>query len=44
MMIDYMGPSLIPRFTVSSGVWLFANHPAQWDTVVNHLTCSACCR
>jgi cytochrome P450 len=32
MMIDYMGPSLDTTiFAISSGVWLFANHPDQWD-------------
>jgi cytochrome P450 len=32
MMIDYMGPSLDTTiFGISSGVWLFANHPDQWD-------------
>jgi cytochrome P450 len=34
MMIDYMGPSLDTTiFGISSGVWLFANHPDQWDLV-----------
>ena len=34
MMIDYMGPSLDTTvFAISSGVWLFANHPDQWDLV-----------
>lgn len=34
MMIDYMGPSLDTTiFAISSGVWLFANHPEQWDLV-----------
>jgi cytochrome P450 len=32
MMIDYMGPSLDTTiFAISSGVWLFANYPDQWD-------------
>ena len=32
MMIDYMGPSLDTTiFAIASGVWLFANHPDQWD-------------
>ena len=32
MMIDYMGPSLDTTiFGIASGVWLFANHPDQWD-------------
>jgi cytochrome P450 len=36
MMIDYMGPSLDTTiFGISSGVWLFANHPDQWDLVRN---------
>ena len=34
MMIDYMGPSLDTTiFGISSGVWLFAKHPDQWDLV-----------
>jgi cytochrome P450 len=34
LMIDYMGPSLDTTiFGISSGVWLFANHPDQWDLV-----------
>jgi cytochrome P450 len=34
MMIDYMGPSLDTTiFAIASGVWLFANHPDQWDLV-----------
>jgi cytochrome P450 len=34
MMIDYMGPSLDTTiFAISSGVWLFAQHPDQWDLV-----------
>ena len=34
VMIDYMGPSLDTTiFGISSGVWLFANHPEQWDRV-----------
>jgi cytochrome P450 len=34
MMIDYMGPSLDTTiFAISSGVWLFANYPDQWDLV-----------
>jgi len=34
MMIDYMGPSLDTTiFAISSGVWLFANQPDQWDLV-----------
>jgi cytochrome P450 len=36
MMIDYMGPSLDTTiFGISSGVWLFAKHPDQWDLVRN---------
>jgi cytochrome P450 len=36
MMIDYMGPSLDTTiFAISSGVWLFANHPDQWELVRN---------
>jgi cytochrome P450 len=36
MMIDYMGPSLDTTiFGISSGVWLFANNPDQWDLVRN---------
>jgi cytochrome P450 len=32
MMIDYIGPSLDTTiFGIASGVWLFANHPDQWD-------------
>jgi cytochrome P450 len=34
MMIDYMGPSLDTTISgIGNGVWLFANHPAQWDRV-----------
>jgi cytochrome P450 len=34
MMIDYMGPSLDTTIlAISSGVWLFANNPDQWDLV-----------
>src|SRR6516165_12500717 len=34
MMIDYMGPSLDTTiFAIASGVWLFANHPDQWNLV-----------
>jgi cytochrome P450 len=34
LMIDYMGPSLDTTiFGISSGVWLFANHPEEWDEV-----------
>jgi cytochrome P450 len=34
LMIDYMGPSLDTTiFGISSGVWLFANHPEEWDKV-----------
>src|SRR3981189_587957 len=36
LMIDYMGPSLDTTiFGIPSGVWLFANHPDQWDLVRN---------
>jgi cytochrome P450 len=36
LMIDYMGPSLDTTiFGISIGVWLFANHPDQWDLVRN---------
>lgn len=32
LMIDYMGPSLDTTiFGISSGVWLFAKNPEQWD-------------
>jgi cytochrome P450 len=34
MMIDYMGPSLDTTiFGISSGVWLFAKYPDQWDLI-----------
>ena len=34
MMIDYMGPSLDTTiFGITSGVWLFANNPDQWDII-----------
>src|SRR5260370_30671580 len=34
LMIDYMGPILDTTiFGISSGVWLFANYPDQWDLV-----------
>jgi cytochrome P450 len=34
LMIDYMGPSLDTTiFGISSGVWLFANYPEEWDKV-----------
>lgn len=34
MMIDYMGPSLDTTiFGISSAIWLFAQHPDQWDLV-----------
>jgi cytochrome P450 len=34
MMIDYMGPSLDTTiFAITSAVWLFAQHPDQWDLV-----------
>jgi cytochrome P450 len=34
MMIDYMGPSLDTTiFGISSGIWLFASYPDQWDLV-----------
>jgi len=34
MMNDYMGPSLDTTiFAVSSAIWLFAQHPEQWDAV-----------
>ncbi len=34
MMNDYMGPSLDTTiFTTSSAVWLFAQHPEQWDAL-----------
>jgi cytochrome P450 len=36
LMIDYMGPSLDTTiFGISSGVWLFANYPDQWDLIRN---------
>jgi cytochrome P450 len=32
MMVDYMGPSLDTTiFAITSAVWLFAQHPDQWD-------------
>jgi cytochrome P450 len=34
MMVDYMGPSLDTTiYAISTAVWLFANHPDQWDMV-----------
>jgi cytochrome P450 len=34
IMIDYMGPSLDTTISaIGNGVWLFANHPAQWQKV-----------
>jgi cytochrome P450 len=34
MMVDYMGPSLDTTiFAISSGIWLFAHHPEQWDLI-----------
>ena len=34
MMNDYMGPSLDTTiFTTSSAIWLFAQHPEQWDAL-----------
>ncbi len=34
MMIDYMGPSLDTTISaIGSAVWLFAEHPEQWDLV-----------
>ncbi|HTF48369.1 MAG TPA: cytochrome P450 [Pseudonocardia sp.] len=34
LMIDYMGPSLDTTiFAITSAVWLFAQHPDQWDLV-----------
>ena len=34
MMVDYLGPSLDTTiFAISTAVWLFANHPEQWDLV-----------
>jgi cytochrome P450 len=34
MMNDYMGPSLDTTiFTTSSAIWLFAQHPDQWDAL-----------
>jgi len=39
LMIDYMGPSLDTTiFAISSGVWLFAKHPDQWDLVRDDLS------
>jgi cytochrome P450 len=39
MMIDYMGPSLDTTiFGISSGIWLFANNPDQWDFVRDDLS------
>jgi len=38
-MIDCMGPSLDTTiFAISSGVWLFANHPDQWDLLRDDLS------
>jgi cytochrome P450 len=35
LMIDYLGPSLDTTiFGISSGVWLFANHPEEWDKIL----------
>ena len=34
MMLNYLGPSLDTTiFAISTAVWLFANHPEQWDLV-----------
>lgn len=34
IMIDYLAPSLDTTiFATSSGVWLFAKHPEQWDLI-----------
>jgi cytochrome P450 len=34
LMVDYMGPSLDTTiFAISNAVWLFAQHPDQWDLV-----------
>ena len=34
MMNDYMGPSLDTTiFATASAIWLFANHPEQWDAL-----------
>jgi cytochrome P450 len=34
MMVDYMGPSLDTTiYAISNAVWLFAQHPDQWDLV-----------
>src|ERR1700676_1385205 len=34
LMNDYMGPSLDTTiFTTSSAIWLFAQHPDQWDAL-----------
>jgi cytochrome P450 len=34
MMIDFMGPSLDTTISaIGSGVWLFANYPAEWQKV-----------
>lgn len=34
LMIDFVGPSLDTTiFGISNGVWLFAKHPEQWDTI-----------
>jgi cytochrome P450 len=36
MMNDYMGPSLDTTiFATSSAIWLFAQHPEQWDLLRN---------
>jgi cytochrome P450 len=38
MMVDYMGPSLDTTiFAITSAVWLFAQHPDQWDLVRENL-------
>jgi cytochrome P450 len=34
LMVDYMGPSLDTTiFAISNAVWLFAQHPGQWELV-----------
>jgi cytochrome P450 len=41
MMVDYMGPSLDTTiFAITSAVWLFAQHPDQWDLVRENLKLS----
>jgi cytochrome P450 len=37
LMVDYVGPSLDTTiFAITSAVWLFAQHPDQWDLVLEN--------